>query len=48
MELLLADAEHVDLLGRNEGDATVTNIEDEFASLGGCNLVDNMMPRCLR
>ena len=46
VELLLADAEHADLLGRDEDDATVTNIEDDFADLGADNLID-VMPHCL-
>jgi hypothetical protein len=35
----LADAEHADLLGHDEEDATVTNIEDEFADLGATVLL---------
>jgi hypothetical protein len=40
VELLLVDAEHADLLGRDEDDATVTNIDDEFVELSVDNFID--------
>jgi hypothetical protein len=35
----LADAEHADLLGHNEEDGMVTNIENEFVDLGATVLL---------
>jgi hypothetical protein len=40
VELLLADAEHADIWGHDEEDATVTNIENEFVDLGATIFID--------